>query len=155
VQLGCLVLRLVLFGGGRADRSVAADGSAKRTGAATASWSAVLVGGEQGDEPVGCFGQVVKCCAAFVCGGERGLADDSGVGVGVHAESGQVAAIRVGVVGAVPSGLAPGIKAGLIAVRCLDPKGGMEFGAGAPLFDRFAYDPDTILAVLGRVIPSV
>jgi DNA segregation ATPase FtsK/SpoIIIE, S-DNA-T family len=46
------------------------------------------------------------------------------------------------------AGLAPGIKAGLIAVRCLDPKGGMEFGAGAPLFDQFAYDPDTILAVL-------
>jgi DNA segregation ATPase FtsK/SpoIIIE, S-DNA-T family len=46
------------------------------------------------------------------------------------------------------AGLAPGIKAGLIAVRCLDPKGGMEFGAGAPMFDRFAYDPDTILAVL-------
>jgi len=46
------------------------------------------------------------------------------------------------------AGLAPGIKAGLIAVRCLDPKGGMEFAAGAPLFDRFAYDPDSILAVL-------
>ena len=46
------------------------------------------------------------------------------------------------------AGLAPGIKAGLIAVRCLDPKGGMEFAAGAPLFDRFAYDPETILAVL-------
>jgi len=46
------------------------------------------------------------------------------------------------------AGLAPGIKAGLIAVRCFDPKGGMEFAAGAPLFDRFAYDPETILAVL-------
>jgi S-DNA-T family DNA segregation ATPase FtsK/SpoIIIE len=46
------------------------------------------------------------------------------------------------------AGLAPGIKAGLIAVRCLDPKGGMEFGAGAALFDRFAYDSDSILEVL-------
>jgi len=46
------------------------------------------------------------------------------------------------------AGLAPGIKAGLIAVRCLDPKGGMEFAAGAPLFDRFAYDPESILEVL-------
>jgi S-DNA-T family DNA segregation ATPase FtsK/SpoIIIE len=46
------------------------------------------------------------------------------------------------------AGLAPGIKAGLIAVRCLDPKGGMEFAAGAPLFDRFAYDSDSILEVL-------
>lgn len=46
------------------------------------------------------------------------------------------------------AGLAPGIKAGLVAVRCLDPKGGMEFAAGAALFDRFAHDPDTILAVL-------
>jgi S-DNA-T family DNA segregation ATPase FtsK/SpoIIIE len=45
-------------------------------------------------------------------------------------------------------GLAPGIKAGLIAVRCLDPKGGMEFAAGQALFDRFAYDSDSILAVL-------
>ncbi|WP_067973824.1 FtsK/SpoIIIE domain-containing protein [Mycolicibacter icosiumassiliensis] len=46
------------------------------------------------------------------------------------------------------AGLAPGIKAGLVAVRCLDPKGGMEFGAGAGLFDRFAYDSEAILAVL-------
>lgn len=46
------------------------------------------------------------------------------------------------------AGLAPGIKAGLIAVRCLDPKGGMEFAAGATLFDRFAHDPESILAVL-------
>jgi S-DNA-T family DNA segregation ATPase FtsK/SpoIIIE len=46
------------------------------------------------------------------------------------------------------AGLAPGIKAGLIAVRCLDPKGGMEFAAGAALFDRFAHDPDTIVEVL-------
>jgi len=46
------------------------------------------------------------------------------------------------------AGLAPGIKAGLIAVRCLDPKGGMEFAAGAALFDRFAYDGESILEVL-------
>jgi S-DNA-T family DNA segregation ATPase FtsK/SpoIIIE len=46
------------------------------------------------------------------------------------------------------AGLAPGIKAGLVMVRCLDPKGGMEFAAGATLFDRFAYDPETILEVL-------
>ncbi|KLO30774.1 hypothetical protein ABW17_29240 [Mycobacterium nebraskense] len=46
------------------------------------------------------------------------------------------------------AGLAPGIKAGLIAVRCLDPKGGMEFAAGTALFDRFAYDSDSILEVL-------
>ncbi|MGH3968814.1 MAG: FtsK/SpoIIIE domain-containing protein, partial [Mycobacterium sp.] len=46
------------------------------------------------------------------------------------------------------AGLAPGIKAGLIAVRCLDPKGGMEFAAGAALFDRFAYDSESILEVL-------
>ncbi len=46
------------------------------------------------------------------------------------------------------AGLAPGIKAGLVAVRCLDPKGGMEFGAGAALFDRFAYDSDAIVEVL-------
>jgi S-DNA-T family DNA segregation ATPase FtsK/SpoIIIE len=46
------------------------------------------------------------------------------------------------------AGLAPGIKAGLIAVRCLDPKGGMEFAGGTPLFDRFAHDSETILAVL-------
>ncbi|OOK64059.1 ftsK/SpoIIIE family protein [Mycobacterium kansasii] len=45
-------------------------------------------------------------------------------------------------------GLAPGIKAGLIAMRCLDPKSGMEFAAGQALFDRFAYDSDSILAVL-------
>jgi S-DNA-T family DNA segregation ATPase FtsK/SpoIIIE len=46
------------------------------------------------------------------------------------------------------AGLAPGIKTGLIAVRCLDPKGGMEFAAGAALFDRFAHDSDSIVEVL-------
>lgn len=46
------------------------------------------------------------------------------------------------------AGLAPGVKAGLVAVRCLDPKGGMEFGAGAGLFDRFAYDSESIVEVL-------
>jgi S-DNA-T family DNA segregation ATPase FtsK/SpoIIIE len=36
--------------------------------------------------------------------------------------------------------LGPGVRAGLVKLWVLDPKGGMELAAGAPLFDRFAYD---------------
>jgi len=61
---------------------------------------------------------------------------------------GATGAGKGGVLWSLVAGLAPGIKAGLIAIRCLDPKGGMEFAAGAALFDRFAYDSDSILEVL-------
>jgi S-DNA-T family DNA segregation ATPase FtsK/SpoIIIE len=36
--------------------------------------------------------------------------------------------------------LAPSIKAGLVAVHALDPKGGMELAYGAPMFTGFHYD---------------
>ena len=38
------------------------------------------------------------------------------------------------------SALAPGIRGGLVALWVIDPKGGMEFGAGQALFTRFAHD---------------
>jgi len=38
------------------------------------------------------------------------------------------------------TGVAPAIRAGLVSVWMIDPKGGMEFGAGAALFSRFSYD---------------
>ena len=38
------------------------------------------------------------------------------------------------------AGLAPGIWAGWIRLLVVDPKGGMEFGRGHKLFDRFAHD---------------
>ena len=37
-------------------------------------------------------------------------------------------------------GLAPSIRDGYTRVWVVDPKGGMEFGAGRAMFDRFAYD---------------
>lgn len=37
------------------------------------------------------------------------------------------------------AGLGPAIRTGLVQVWAIDPKGGMELGAGAPLFVRFAY----------------
>jgi S-DNA-T family DNA segregation ATPase FtsK/SpoIIIE len=35
--------------------------------------------------------------------------------------------------------LGPGIRSGLVRLWALDPKGGMELAAGAPLFERFAH----------------
>jgi DNA segregation ATPase FtsK/SpoIIIE, S-DNA-T family len=46
-------------------------------------------------------------------------------------------------------GLGPAIRDGLVRLWVLDPKGGMELAAGAPLFARFAYDsPAAMAAVL-------
>lgn len=46
------------------------------------------------------------------------------------------------------AGIAPAIGSGVVSVRVIDPKGGMELGAGVPLFDRFAYTTDTAVEVL-------
>jgi DNA segregation ATPase FtsK/SpoIIIE, S-DNA-T family len=37
------------------------------------------------------------------------------------------------------AGLVNQIAAGVVKIWAVDPKGGMEFAAGRPLFDRFAY----------------
>jgi S-DNA-T family DNA segregation ATPase FtsK/SpoIIIE len=42
--------------------------------------------------------------------------------------------------------LGPGIRDGLVRLWVLDPKGGMELAAGAPLFARFAYDSPAAMA---------
>ena len=43
----------------------------------------------------------------------------------------------------------PAIRDGLVRLWVVDPKGGMELAAGAPLFDRFVYDdPAAMAAVL-------
>ncbi len=44
--------------------------------------------------------------------------------------------------------LGPGVRDGLVKLWVLDPKGGMELAAGAPLFDRFAYDTAAVMAEL-------
>ncbi|MBN0971286.1 FtsK/SpoIIIE domain-containing protein [Gordonia hongkongensis] len=44
--------------------------------------------------------------------------------------------------------IAPLTATGDVQLWVADPKGGMEFGAGAPLFARFAYTPDTIADML-------
>jgi len=45
--------------------------------------------------------------------------------------------------------LGPRVRDGLVRLWVLDPKGGMELAAGAPLFERFAYDtPGDLAAVL-------
>jgi S-DNA-T family DNA segregation ATPase FtsK/SpoIIIE len=43
-------------------------------------------------------------------------------------------------------GLSPAVRAGLVRLWVLDPKGGMELAAGAPLFDRFAHDTAAAMA---------
>jgi S-DNA-T family DNA segregation ATPase FtsK/SpoIIIE len=45
-------------------------------------------------------------------------------------------------------GLAPGVRDGLVQLWALDPKGGMELAAGAPLFARLAYDSAADMAAL-------
>jgi DNA segregation ATPase FtsK/SpoIIIE, S-DNA-T family len=45
-------------------------------------------------------------------------------------------------------GLAPGIRAGLVQVWAVDPKGGMEMAFGAPLFTHFAYQPHDMVELL-------
>ncbi|MEV0461426.1 FtsK/SpoIIIE domain-containing protein [Nocardia tengchongensis] len=58
-----------------------------------------------------------------------------------------------GVVWAILRGLGPAIRAGLVDVWCVDPKGGMEFGPGADLFVRFAYQTaEDALALLKEAV---
>jgi S-DNA-T family DNA segregation ATPase FtsK/SpoIIIE len=45
-------------------------------------------------------------------------------------------------------GLGPGVRDGLVKLWVLDPKGGMELAAGAPLFDRFAHDTAAAMAAV-------
>jgi DNA segregation ATPase FtsK/SpoIIIE, S-DNA-T family len=44
--------------------------------------------------------------------------------------------------------MAPGVHAGSVQLWCVDPKGGMELAAGAPMFTRFAYDHPAEMADL-------
>jgi S-DNA-T family DNA segregation ATPase FtsK/SpoIIIE len=52
------------------------------------------------------------------------------------------------VVSALLRGLAPGIREGLVDVRAVDPKGGMELAPGAALFTQFAYRPEDMVELL-------
>jgi S-DNA-T family DNA segregation ATPase FtsK/SpoIIIE len=45
-------------------------------------------------------------------------------------------------------GMLPGVRSGLVRLWALDPKGGMELAAGAPLFERFAYKTAADMAAL-------
>ena len=53
--------------------------------------------------------------------------------------AGETGAGKGSVLWSVLAGLGPAIRAGLVQVWAIDPKGGMELGAGAGLFARFAY----------------
>ncbi|NDL60975.1 cell division protein FtsK [Phytoactinopolyspora sp. XMNu-373] len=44
--------------------------------------------------------------------------------------------------------LAPGVRAGLVDVWAVDPKGGVELASGAPMFARFAYEPEDMVALV-------
>lgn len=54
--------------------------------------------------------------------------------------AGATGAGKGSVVWSILSGLAPSIKTGEASVWVVDPKGGMEFGRGSKLFNRFSYD---------------
>lgn len=53
--------------------------------------------------------------------------------------AGETGAGKGSVLWSLLAGLAPAIGAGVVEVRAIDPKGGMELAAGAPLFRRFSY----------------
>ncbi|MEB3070517.1 FtsK/SpoIIIE domain-containing protein [[Mycobacterium] vasticus] len=51
------------------------------------------------------------------------------------------------------AGLAPQIRSGRVRLWVIDPKGGMELGAGAPLFTRFCHDTGQSTAqLLGELV---
>lgn len=51
------------------------------------------------------------------------------------------------------AGIAPTVKTGLVRLCVIDPKGGMELGAGAPLFTVFTHDAtDTTLRLLRQLV---
>ena len=51
------------------------------------------------------------------------------------------------------AGVAPGVRTGLVRLCVIDPKGGMELGAGAPLFSAFSHDAaDTTLDLLRSLV---
>lgn len=51
------------------------------------------------------------------------------------------------------AGVAPAVKTGLVRLCVIDPKGGMELGAGAPMFSVFTHDAtDTTLELLRQLV---
>jgi DNA segregation ATPase FtsK/SpoIIIE, S-DNA-T family len=51
------------------------------------------------------------------------------------------------------AGIAPAVKTGLVRLCVIDPKGGMELGAGAPLFSVFTHDAtDTTAHLLRKLV---
>ncbi|WP_019932258.1 FtsK/SpoIIIE domain-containing protein [Nocardia sp. BMG111209] len=67
--------------------------------------------------------------------------------------SGKTGSGKSGVVQALFAGLAPAIRAGLVDLWVIDPKGGMEFGRGEKLFTRFAFATiEDILALLAEAV---
>ncbi|PND54157.1 cell division protein FtsK [Mycobacterium sp. ENV421] len=51
------------------------------------------------------------------------------------------------------AGIAPVVKTGLVRLCVIDPKGGMELGAGAPMFTVFTHDAaDTTLELLRQLV---
>ncbi|WP_019931511.1 FtsK/SpoIIIE domain-containing protein [Nocardia sp. BMG111209] len=67
--------------------------------------------------------------------------------------SGKTGSGKSGVVQALFAGLAPAIRAGLVDLWVIDPKGGMEFGRGEKLFTRFAFATiEDMLALLAEAV---
>jgi DNA segregation ATPase FtsK/SpoIIIE, S-DNA-T family len=51
------------------------------------------------------------------------------------------------------AGIAPAVKTGLVRLCVVDPKGGMELGAGAPMFTAFTHDAtDTTVHLLRQLV---
>lgn len=64
--------------------------------------------------------------------------------------AGATGAGKGSVVWSILAALAPAIKTGEASLWVIDPKGGMEFGRGSKLFNRFSYDTDENTLLLLR-----
>jgi S-DNA-T family DNA segregation ATPase FtsK/SpoIIIE len=70
--------------------------------------------------------------------------------------AGSTGAGKGSVIWSVVNALAGGVRAGLVNLWAIDPKGGMELGAGAALFTRFAHDSaEQIAGVLEDAVTLV
>jgi S-DNA-T family DNA segregation ATPase FtsK/SpoIIIE len=73
--------------------------------------------------------------------------------VGSHVlVAGATGAGKGSVLWALVRALAPAVRAGLVEIWAVDPKGGMELAGGQRLFARFAWDPEDIADLLDNAV---
>jgi S-DNA-T family DNA segregation ATPase FtsK/SpoIIIE len=69
--------------------------------------------------------------------------------------AGATGAGKGSVIQSIIRGLAPAIRAGLVHLLAVDPKGGMELAFGRPLYRQFATTPEKIAEVLETAVETL